>query len=132
MGGRGSSSNFLYRDHDGKFAEYGDEYKTVHQRGTIKFVKPKNDRAGVRVPEETRTKGRVYATLGKDGNVKAITRYDKNGKKCLQIDLTHPHNGIKPHAHKGYNHANGRRLSKSEKALMERVLKYWKEYKSGT
>lgn len=131
MGGRGSSSNFLYRDHDGKFAEYGDEYKTVHQRGMVKFVKPKNNRTSVRVPEETRTKGRIYATIGKKGEVMSITRYDKNGKKCIQIDLTHWHNGRKPHVHKGYNHGAGARLSKSENALMERVLKYWKEFNDG-
>lgn len=128
MGGRGSASNFLYRDRSGKFAEYGSEYKTIHQYGKIKFVQPRNTKDSVRVPEETRTKGRIYVTVGKKGELKAVTRYDKNGKKCLQIDLSHPHNGLKPHSHKGYNHKEGKRLSKSEKALVRRIEKEWGRY----
>lgn len=125
MGGRGSSSNILYRDRNGKFAEYGSEYVTIHQYGMVKYVKPRNSKDSVRVPEETRTKGRIYVTVGRDGQLKSITRYDKNGKKCIQIDLTHFHNGLKPHAHKGYNHRDGKRLSKSERALVDRIVKEW-------
>lgn len=128
MGGRGASSNFLYRDHSGKFAEYTSEYKTLHQYGKIKYVKPKNPRESVRVPEETRTKGRIYVTVGRKGELKSITKYDKNGKKCLQIDLTHPHGGLQPHTHKGYNHKDGRKLSKSEVALVRRIKKEWERY----
>ena len=91
MGGRGAASGMgLYRDRYGKFVEYGTEYETVLQDGNIKFVKMRNPNDSVRVPEETRSKGRIYVTIGKNGDLKSITRYDKrfdsplsyNNSKC--------------------------------------------------
>ena len=131
MGGRGASSGLgLYRDRNGKFVEYGTEYKTVLQDGKIKFVEMRNPNDSVRVPEETRTKGRVYVTIGKQNELKSITRYDKDGKKFLQIDLSHGHtnNGkkLQPHSHDGYNHAEGRPLTTGEQRLVNHILKIWR------
>lgn len=133
MGGRGASSGLgLYRDRTGKFAEYGTEYTTVLQNGNIKFVKMRNPNDSVRVPEETRTKRRIYVTIGKRNEIKCITRYDENGRKCLQIDLTHAHTSggvrLQPHSHDTYNHAEGRPLSSSERRLLNRILKTWRDY----
>lgn len=133
MGGRGASSGLLiYRDRHGKFVEYGSEYQTLLQDGKIKFVKSRNLNDSVRVPEETRTHGRIYVTIGRNNELKCITRYDADGKKCLQIDLSHTHttNGIRlqPHSHDGYNHAEGRPLTFSERRIAARVIKKWREY----
>lgn len=133
MGGRGASSGLrLYRDRHGKFVEYGSEYKTLLQDGKIKFVKSRNQNDSIRVPEETRTQGRIYVTVGRNDELKSITRYDASGKKRLQVDLSHAHtsNGIRlqPHSHDGYNHAEGRPLTSSESRIVVRVLKKWREY----
>lgn len=131
MGGRGASSGLaLYRDRTGKFVEYGTEYKTVLQDGKIKFVQMRNPNDSVRVPAETRTKGRIYVTVGKRGEINCVTRYDEDGRKCLQIDLTHAHTSggvrIQPHSHDTYNRAEGRRLNKSEERLLKHVLHVWR------
>ena len=131
MGGRGASSGLaLYRDRTGKFVEYGTEYKTVFQIENIKFVQMRNPNDSVRVPEETRTKGRIYVTIGKRGEIKCVTRYDKDGRKCLQIDLTHAHMSggvrIQPHSHDTYNHAEGRSLNKTEECLLKHILNTWR------
>lgn len=131
MGGRGASTGLaMYRDRTGKFVEYGTEYKTVLQDGNVKFVQMSNQDDSVRVPEETRTKRRIYVTVGRRGELKCITRYDEDGRKCLQIDLTHPHTSsgvrIQPHSHDTYNHAEGRPLNTSEERLLKRILKTWR------
>lgn len=136
MGGRGASSGLaFYRDRTGKFVEYGTEYETVLQDGNVKFVKMRNPNDSVRVPEETRTKGRIYVTVGKRGEIKCVTRYDEDGRKCLQIDLTHAHTSggvrIQPHSHDTYNHAEGRPLNKTEKNLLKRILKIWRASHEG-
>ena len=133
MGGRGAASGMgLYRDRYGKFVEYGTEYETVLQDGNIKFVKMRNPNDSVRVPEETRSKGRIYVTIGKNGDLKSITRYDEDGKKVLQIDLSHAHTSggvrLQPHSHDGYNHAEGRPLTMVEERLVNHILKTWREY----
>lgn len=85
MGGRGALSGLaLYRDRTGKFVEYGTEYKTVLQDGNVKFVQMRNPNDSVRVPEETRTKGRIYVTAGKRGELKCITRYDEDGRSVFK------------------------------------------------
>ena len=63
----------------------------------------------MKAPLETMTSGRVYVTIGSDGEPRYISYYDKTNKKQKQIDLKgNPHtiNGRKelPHTHKGYLH----------------------------
>lgn len=84
------------------------------------------------MPMETMTHGRVYATVDKEGNVKAISYYDKNNKRYKQIDIIGPKHKINgkaelPHTHKGYIHdEHGTRLPTSkEQKMIDRVLKTW-------
>jgi hypothetical protein len=78
------------------------------------------------------TKGRIYVTLGSNGNPKFISYYDKHNKRFKQIDIdgpAHTINGKKelPHTHRGYEHdEKGTRVpSSKEKKLIERVKRIW-------
>ena len=131
MGGRGSSSGM---SDSGK--PYGTEYNGVYQAGNIKFVVSNSGSA--RTPMETMTKGRIYATVNSQNEIKAITYYDKNNKRFKQIDVTgrfHVVNGkpILPHTHLGYVHdENGtRNLMPKEQKMLERVLRTWYHHISG-
>ena len=125
MGGRGASSGM-----SAKGKPYGSEYKTVYESGNIKFIVPTDGQ--VKAPLETMTNGRVYVTIGSDGEPRYISYYDKSNKKSKQIDLkgnAHEINGKKelPHTHKGYYHSeNGTFvLSAEEQKMVERVRKAW-------
>ncbi|MCD7881084.1 MAG: hypothetical protein LUG47_05380 [Clostridiales bacterium] len=121
MGGRGASSGVSVK---GK--PYGSEYTTLLQSGNIKFVRY-NDSTSAKTPMETMTRGRVYVTVNSEDNLVAITYYDNANKRRKQIDLTHEHEGKKPHTHEGLWHdENGtHRLTPEEKAMVERVQKLW-------
>ena len=91
MGGRGASSGISA---NGK--PYGSEYKSVLTSGNIKFVSPTDGH--VKAPLETMTSGRIYVTIGSDGNPRYISYYDKRNKKHKQIDIrgkAHTINGKK-------------------------------------
>ena len=120
MGGRGASSGL---SDSGK--KYGTEYTTLLQDGNVKFVR--YNEGDAKTPQETMTKGRVYATVNSQDKVVAVTYYDRANKRVKQIDLTHPHEGKIPHTHHGYNHSeNGTtRLTTEEKAMVERIKKLW-------
>jgi len=124
-GGRGASSGISIK---GK--PYGSEYHAVYQSGNIKFIVPNNGQ--VKAPLETMTAGRVYATIGTDGNPRYISYYDKHNRKWKQIDIEgmpHTINGKRelPHTHKGYYHneKGDFLLSPKEKKMVERVRKAW-------
>ena len=96
----------------------------------MKFVMQNSGSA--KTPMETMSKGRVYATVNEQGDVKAITYYDKHNKRYKQIDVKgpkHPVNGKKiiPHSHHGYDHdEKGTRVpSAKEQKMIDRVLKTW-------
>ena len=128
MGGRGAARDrAYYRDRHGKFVKYGEEYTTLLQHGRIKFVTTANKSDSVTSPRETRTQGRVYVTVSK-GKLKYITFYRKDGRKRIQIDLDHKHNGEIPHKHIGYNHGKDGKMTVADKLLVERVKKIWKEH----
>lgn len=121
MGGRGASSGISAA---GK--KYGTEYHSVLKIGNIKFLVQNGDRS-IKTPMETMTKGRVYATIGKQNNPISLTYYDTQGKRIKQIDLTHFHNGKNPHVHLGYEHdeKGNRGLLPKEKQMVARVLRIW-------
>lgn len=126
MGGRGASSGIgLYRDRHGKFVHYGDEYTTVLQEGRIKFVVLKSGIDAITAPRETRTKGRIYVTIGKNGSPKAITFFDRNGLRRAQIDLDHKHKGECPHKHGGYAHDRDMKMNRFDKWLVDYVSNLW-------
>ena len=82
-------------------------------------------------PLETMTKGRVYVTVNADDKLKFISYYDKVNKRAKTIDLTKPHEGVLPHTHHGYNHAENdsakgyANLTTEEKKMVARVEKLW-------
>lgn len=116
-----------------KKRKYGSQYKTVLKHGNIKFVK-KNSRASETL-KETMTSGRVYVTVGGD-ELQSITYFDKENKRVKQINLDHTHKGMKLHTHHGYFHnendslKGASKLSKEEKAMVERITKLWDNKKS--
>lgn len=124
MGGRGASSGM-----SAKGKSYGSEYKTVLKAGNVKFVKAVGSSATA--PLETMTKGRVYVTVNTDDKPKFISYYDKVNKRVKTIDLTKPHEGVLPHTHHGYNHAENdsakgyANLTTEEKNMVARVEKLW-------
>lgn len=124
MGGRGASSGM-----SAKGKPYGSEYKTVLKAGNVKFVKAVGSSATA--PLETMTKGRVYVTVNTDDKPKFISYYDKVNKRVKTIDLTKPHEGVLPHTHHGYNHAENdsakgyANLTTEEKNMVARVEKLW-------
>nr|DAF81455.1 MAG TPA: hypothetical protein [Caudoviricetes sp.] len=124
MGGRGASSGISV---SGK--PYGSEFRALLKAGNIKFVKAVD--GAQKTPMETMTKGRVYVTLNKNDNIKAITYYDAANKRTKQIDLDRPHNKVSPHTHHGYIHSENdsakgyANLTTEEKKMVERVKKIW-------
>lgn len=125
MGGRGASVGISKK---GK--KYGTEYKTLYEKGKIKFITPTSGSA--KTPMETMSKGRIYATVNKHGDIKAITFYDRKNKRRRQIDLRgNPHRvsgkSIIPHVHKGYfhNEKGDRDLTRKERRLVARIKKIW-------
>lgn len=123
MGGRGASSGMS--DHGNK---YGSQYKTLLRFGNVKFVQ-KNSRTSETLME-TMTKGRVYVTVGGNDLLQVIY-FDQKIKRNKTIDLSHTHDGKKPHTHHGYNHneydsAKGyANLTTKEKKMVERISKIW-------
>lgn len=121
MGGRGASSGTSVKGN-----RYGSQYHAVMAAGNIKFVS-KNSRESESLIE-TMTRGRVYAHVEGD-DLKSIIYFDADGKRSKQIDLTHEHEGKKPHTHYGYEFKKGEHdaseLTTKEKAMVERVIKLW-------
>ncbi len=129
MGGRGARLGKYYLG--GKWHTYGDEYETVLKSGNIKFVQRKDGKATT-APMETMTKGRIYVTVNKDKNqLSSITYFDNKNKRVKQIDLTHEHNGWKPHTHHGYIHnendgdVGATELTNMEEKIVARVKRLW-------
>ena len=132
MGGRGAASGLgLYRDRHGRLVAYGSEFRCILQVRRIKFVTMRNEVESSRVPLETRTPKRTYVLVGKRGELKAISFYDSKGRKRLQLDLDHKHNGLKPHRHEGYDHGEGDKPRASEKRLITIIEKIWRKHNEG-
>ena len=134
MGGRGASSGISSADNKGGGKkEYGSQYQTLLTDGNVKFVQ-KNDRNSETL-FETRTRGRVYVTVG-GKDLLQVTYFDKQNKRNKTIDLSHFHAGMNPHVHHGYNHnefdgtKGATRLSKKEMEMVERIRKIWYNYLS--
>lgn len=123
MGGRGSRFGKSIK---GK--KYGSEFKTLIHTGNIKFVRYNGGSSTA--PMETKTRGRVYATVNKENKLKSISFY-QSGKRYKQVDLDHFHKidgeWVKPHTHMGYYHdENGtRRVNRSEFKYIEKVRRIW-------
>lgn len=130
MGGRGASSG-TYKV-GGMSHTYGDEYQFAFQYRNIKFIKVKSGAS--KAPLETRTRDRIYVTLGgkNQDTPKTVTYYDKKGKKRKQIDIsgnTHRVGDVvipTPHTHLGYMHdGKTRGLSVREQKTLDTILRVW-------
>lgn len=125
MGGRGASSGI-----SDKGKKYGSEYTTLYESGNIKFVRY-NDSSSAKTPQETMTRGRVYATVNDKNKVVSISYYDNPNKRRKQIDLEKVHKGMLPHTHHGYEHNEGdsskgaAKPTNKEKRMIERVRTIW-------
>lgn len=125
MGGRGASSGI-----SDKGKKYGSEYTTLYESGNIKFVRY-NDSSSAKTPQETMTRGRVYATVNDKNKVVSISYYDNQNKRRKQIDLEKVHKGMLPHTHHGYEHNEGdsskgaAKPTNKEKRMIERVRTIW-------
>lgn len=121
MGSRGASSGI---SDTGK--RYGSEFHTVVQDGNVKYIKYNGNETTA--PMETRTRGRIYAVLDKNNDVKFIAFYDAEGEREKQIDVKgKPHNGLLPHVHEGYEHNEiaDRDLNDDEKNKVHEILSTW-------
>lgn len=128
MGGRGASSGFSV-DKRGRLKNpYGSQYHTLMQSGNIKFVE-KNERISETLME-TMTAGRVYVTVG-GSELLQVIYFDTKNKRSKTIDLSHDHNGERPHTHHGYGHnerdgpKGSTRLTDKERRMVDRVRKLW-------
>lgn len=122
MGGRGSSSGI---SDNGK--RYGAEYKTLAQFGNIKIIKRLD--GNTTAPMETMTKGRIYATVDKNNNIKFITFYDVENERNKQIDVKGPRHKLidTPHTHIGYEHDEvaTRNINEEEMKIVNYALQLW-------
>lgn len=121
----GRTRGKLWDERQGKL--YGTEYKSLAQFGNVKVVK--RLKGGPTAPMETMTRGRVYATVDGENDIKYITFHDSENERNLTIEVKGPqHHGLKtPHVHVGYEHdENGtRQPNDKEIKLVERVLSLW-------
>lgn len=133
MGGRGASSGISKKGN-----KYGSQYNTIRKKdkkplqvGNIKFI-AKNNRQSETLME-TMTEGRVYVTVaGK--NVLRITMFDKNNQRNKVIEKDHRTG--KWHVHHGYLHREYSEkkhdpLTQNDKALLDKVLRIWKNDEKG-
>lgn len=102
----------------------------MYEEGNVKFVRY-NDSTSAKTPQETMTRGRVYATVNDKNKVVSITYYDNENKRRKQIDLEKAHKGMLSHTHHGYEHNEGdssngaAKPTTEEKRMIERVRKIW-------
>lgn len=131
MGGRGAAGGYSVDKHGNPKNPYGSQYHTILKSGNIKFVSA-NDRESESLLE-TMTTGRVYVTVG-GKDLLQIMYFDDGGKRKKAIDLTHPHEGMKPHTHHGYYHhendgpKGATRLTTKEAKMVDMVTKIWDNY----
>ncbi len=94
MGANGSFASGITK------TESGRRYKTMFSLGdNIKILEPKRCGESVKLPEESHTPNRIYATFYADGHdVKCIAQYDSDGKKRYEIH-TVDHRGLGEHYH---------------------------------
>lgn len=118
MGGNGSFLNGYTN------FEKNREYKTIFTIGdNIKILE--RLKKGVKLPEESHTPNRVYATYYRDGKgLKEVAEYGKDGKKIYEIH-TIDHQGLGTHYHPW---KNGRptgevyKLTGAMKLLLNKIL----------
>lgn len=107
-------------------SDLGRAYKTTGTIGEIQIVTPKNAKLGIKLPEESHTPNRIYATFYKDGHdVKGIAKYGPDGRKLWEIH-TVDHKNLGPHYHDwvGGRPVSDKPLTQSMIELLNKVKNY--------
>lgn len=89
MGSRGQALK------TGGFKEY--RYHTIMRFNNIRFI-VQNEGRSIKLPEVSNSKWAVYATLGKDGQIKTVSFYNGNRRKYKEVDII-DHKGLGTHVH---------------------------------
>lgn len=107
-------------------SELGRAYSTIATCGEIQIVTPKNSKAGIKLPEESHTPNRTYATFYKDGHdVKAIAKYGPDGKKIWEIHtVDHKNLGSHYHDWNDGRPTSSKPLDSDMKALLEKLRNF--------
>ena len=94
MGGNGSFISGITNFEDGR------TYKTILSIGdNIKILETKNPRLALKLPEESHTPNRIYATFYRNGKgLKELAEYGADGKKLNSIHII-DHHGLGSHWH---------------------------------
>ena len=94
MGGNGSFISGITNFEDGR------HYKTILSIGdNIKILETKNPRQGLKLPEESHTPNRIYATFYRnDKGLKELAEYGADGKRLNSIHII-DHHGLGSHWH---------------------------------
>ncbi|MBQ3623208.1 MAG: hypothetical protein IJA04_05855 [Bacteroidaceae bacterium] len=106
-------------------------YKTVFSIGdNIKILETKNPKTGVKLPEESHTPNRTYATFYRNGKgLKEIARYGPDGKKIEEIHIV-DHKGLGAHWHPwksgGQVKNDARPLTTEMKKLVNKIINFKK------
>lgn len=143
MGGRGASSAIgIYAKRNGLgeyvldesgnafYLEYGDEFESLAtiptNRGEVKVIRSLTSNNNKR-PYETRTPGRIYATVSSSGVFNNLYFFGPDGKIREEWNLAHSHKGVRPgHKHIGYEHSDDAiPLSDTERAYARTVEERW-------
>ena len=125
MGGNGSFFSGITNFEENR------RYKTILSIGdNIKILETKNPKAGVKLPEESHTPNRIYATFYRNGKgLKEIARYGPDGKKIEAIHIV-DHKGLGPHYHKWTKgkpvEGETRALTTEMKKLVDKIINFKK------
>lgn len=127
MGSRGQALK------SGGFSVYS--YKTLMRYNNTRFVMLKDKaKKNVKLPAMSNSKWAVYTALGADGDIKSISFYNGSRKKYKEIDLSHFHNGMKPHVHiidpdaKDMRNGIARAPTEREKSWIATIERFYKKH----
>lgn len=124
MGGNGSFFSGITNFEDGR------TYKTILSiEDNIKILETKNPKLGVKLPEESHTPNRIYATFYRNGKgLKEIGVYGADGKKQYEIH-TIDHHGLGTHYHRWKNgkpEGDASAVTEKMKSLIEKIINFKK------
>lgn len=107
-------------------SELGRKYKTIGIIGNIQVVTPKNSTEGIKLPEESHTPNKMYATFYKDGHdIKAIAKFGPDGKKLWEIHTVgHKDLGAHYHEWKNGRPISDKPLTKAMLDILDKVRNY--------
>ena len=129
MGGRGYSNNVEWYLNGGKRTiEFQAAYKT--EDGKIDILYDKVSPQAPTMPIFSNTADKIYAVVGKNGEIKSIGFYNDKHVLTKSIHLDHSDGNIKgPHVHIGdsYHHKSGdsRKPTRSEKEMIRHIQDMW-------